>query len=315
MKYILICIFLFSFFQFLQAQDFKEEKNITYATSLSWDGKQQDLKMDIACPQLNKKLPLVVYIHGGGFQTGDKEGDAFMNPLLAKNGFVVANINYRLGFDPSDQLGIAKAFYRGAQDLDAALRFLVHNAGKYNIDTSAIFIGGGSAGGVLALANAYEEQSEWDALFPMLHQDLGAVAGGGNNFTDNYSVRGVYSLWGGIVDTALISASEIKAVPALLIQSQSDEVIPYEHAKGESSEFKMLYGSYDIAQRFKTNGGCYDLYFVKNARHGHGFSQAYVTNAITLFVNDVLAGNCKKTTTENIKADNSKFFGDYKSEP
>jgi acetyl esterase/lipase len=238
-----------------------------------------------------------------------------MNPLLAKNGFVVANIDYRLGFDPSDQMGIVKAFYRGAQDLDAALRYLVHNAGKYNIDTTAIFIGGGSAGGVLALANAYEEQSEWDAMFPMMYQDLGAVAGAGNNFTDNYSVRGVYSLWGGIVDTSLISLPEMKAMPVLLVQSQSDEVIPYEHAKGENAEFKVLYGSYDIAQRFKTNGGCYDLYFVKDARHGHGFSQAYVTNAITLFINDVLAGNCKKTTIENTKADNSKFFGEYKYEP
>ena len=314
MKYFLICTFLFCF-QFLQAQDFKEEKNITYATVFSWEGKQQDLKMDIAYQQLNKKLPLVVYIHGGGFQNGNKEGDEFMNPLLAQNGFVVANIDYRLGFDPSDQQGIIKAFYRGAQDLDAALRYLVHNANKYNIDTTAIFIGGSSAGGVLALANAYEKQSEWDAVFPMLHQDLGAVTGAGNSFTDNYSVRGVYSLWGGIIDTTLISGNDIKAMPVLLVASQSDEVIPYEHAKGESAEFKVLYGSYDIAERFRKNGGCYDLYFVKDARHGHGFSQAYVVNAISLFVNDVLSGNCKKTTIENTKSDNSKFFGDYKSEP
>ena len=255
MKYFLICTFLFCF-QFSQEQDFNEEKDITYATGLSWDGNQQDLKMDIVYSQLNKKLPLVVYIHGGGFKNGYKEGDAFMNPLLAKIGFVVANIDYRLGFDPSDQMGIVKAFYRGAQDLDAALRYLVHNAGKYNIDTTAIFIGGGSAGGVLALANAYEEQSEWDAMFPMMHQDLGAVAGAGNNFTDNYSVRGVYSLWGGIVDTSLISLPEMKAMPVLLVQSQSDEVIPYEHAKGENAEFKVLYGTYDIAQRFKPKGGC-----------------------------------------------------------
>ena len=70
MKYFLTCIFLFGF-RLLHAQDFKEDKNITYATSLSWDGKQQDLKVDIAYSQLNKKLPLVVYIHGGGFQNGN----------------------------------------------------------------------------------------------------------------------------------------------------------------------------------------------------------------------------------------------------
>src|ERR1700677_1592967 len=53
---------------------------------------------DLYVPQCNTRAPLVVLIHGGGWQAGDKSG-AFMQDLcsrLVDSGYAVFNINYRL---------------------------------------------------------------------------------------------------------------------------------------------------------------------------------------------------------------------------
>jgi len=306
----ILCLFYLNVF----SQNPTIEKDIVYANAPDWKNQMQQLTMDVYIPSSNKNLSLIVFIHGGGFRVGTKESHTAFCTSLSMQGYVVANVNYRTGFDTSAaqrDVGILMASYRAVQDASSALRYLVHNAEQLHIDTSAVFMGGESAGAVTSLANAYITQQEWDQTFPVLHKSLGTVTESGNTLTEAYHIRGIISLWGGIIDTSLIAPVESKMIPIALIQSQSDQVIPYQHSKGKEAAFSQLYGSYDIAKRFESNSSCARLYYTKEARHSFGFSHNYVVSAIKLFVEDVLNGNCKSFIEQNTNERNDLPFPVY----
>ncbi len=103
------------------------------------------LKMDIYYRQHGDILmPTVVYVHGGGWYSGDKTCGAGQRdiPELVAHGYLVAAIDYRL----------APRFKFPAQieDVKCAIRFLRANADTYSIDPARIGIFGDSAGGHLA---------------------------------------------------------------------------------------------------------------------------------------------------------------------
>ncbi len=98
-------------------------------------------KLDLYLPKdMNAKTPVIVWIHGGGWQKGNKsEWPAI---TLVDKGYAVASINYRLS-------GEAK-FPAQIHDAKAAVRWIRENADKYNIDPNRIGAWGQSAGGHLA---------------------------------------------------------------------------------------------------------------------------------------------------------------------
>ncbi|MGY0488666.1 carboxylesterase/lipase family protein [Streptomyces sp. WG-D5] len=97
----------------------------------------------------NRPLPVMFWIHGGGFSTGS--GDAEDGSLIARtNNVVVVSINYRLGvFGFLDLPGLSKqgAGNYGLLDQQAALRWTQRNIGAFGGDASRVTIGGLSAGG------------------------------------------------------------------------------------------------------------------------------------------------------------------------
>nr|WP_321357140.1 alpha/beta hydrolase [uncultured Draconibacterium sp.] len=92
--------------------------------------------------------PLIMYIHGGGWQNGhSRNSGAFDNwpatlAMLASRGYVVTSINYRLGGE--------EKFPAAVQDVKTAIRWLRANAGEYGIDKDKFMVWGASAGGHLA---------------------------------------------------------------------------------------------------------------------------------------------------------------------
>ena len=98
-------------------------------------------KLDIYIPSGGGPYPLVIIIHGGGFETGDKAGSNERQRinLLVRNGFAAASINYRLS---------GEAIYPAQiHDAKTAVRFLRSKAADYNIDPNRFGARGGSAGG------------------------------------------------------------------------------------------------------------------------------------------------------------------------
>jgi len=99
-------------------------------------------KLDIYLPKERsaEPVPLIVWIHGGGWEGGNKDGCPFA--MFATQGYVVASINYRLS---------KHALYPAQlEDCQAALKWLRSKAKEFNVDPAKVGVGGASAGGHLA---------------------------------------------------------------------------------------------------------------------------------------------------------------------
>ncbi|HEX3998496.1 MAG TPA: alpha/beta hydrolase [Pirellulales bacterium] len=116
--------------------DVVAHRNIEYVPN---GGKSQSLDLYLPA-KADKPLPLVVYIHGGGWQAGSKEG-CWALPEV-KRGYAAASLNYRLSQEA--------IFPAQIQDCQAAIRWLRANAKKYNINPDKIGVWGDSAGGHLS---------------------------------------------------------------------------------------------------------------------------------------------------------------------
>jgi acetyl esterase/lipase len=96
--------------------------------------------LDLYLPaHLDRPAPTIVWVHGGGWSAGDKK---FCPAIpLARQGFIIAAINYRL----SGQAPFPAQIY----DCKAAIRFLRAHAARYHIDPDCLGAWGASAGGHL----------------------------------------------------------------------------------------------------------------------------------------------------------------------
>jgi acetyl esterase/lipase len=103
--------------------------------------------LDIYLPaDAKRKLPLVIFIHGGGWLSNDKYADiGYMKKTVAEiisNGFALASIDYRFSTQA--------VFPAQIQDCNRAVSFLYDNADQYGFDKKRFAVMGFSAGGHLA---------------------------------------------------------------------------------------------------------------------------------------------------------------------
>src|SRR5215813_11451829 len=98
------------------------------------------LKMDASIPDGKGPFPTVIVVHGGGWQSGDKQKNyaPFFEPLT-KAGFAWFTVNYRLA--PEHHYPAA------VDDVVQAIRYVEAHAKEYKVDMKRIAITGESAGG------------------------------------------------------------------------------------------------------------------------------------------------------------------------
>ncbi len=141
----------------------------TVHTDFSY-GKGDANKFDLYLPADDSKenYGLVVYLHAGGFTTGDKSDDKEMLQWLCSKGYVAAGINYTLRTEDND-----KSIYSQSIEIKESMPFVVEEAAKlgYNIDRMAI--SGGSAGGCLALIYAYRDAETSPVPVKMVFEAVG----------------------------------------------------------------------------------------------------------------------------------------------
>ncbi len=98
--------------------------------------------LDIHAPENAKNLPVVFWIHGGGWQTGDKSDVQIKPRVFAERGFVFVSTNYRLL--PQVEMKVL------IQDVAKSLGWVHKNISKHGGDPKRIFVMGHSAGAQLA---------------------------------------------------------------------------------------------------------------------------------------------------------------------
>ena len=184
-------------------------------TSNDWP---QPLHGDLYLPQKRGPHPVVLTIHGGGWANRSRDDMAGISRKLARHGYAVFNVNYRL----------APRYTYPAQlhDLNQALRWINANAATYQLDTGRINAWGYSAGAHLAaLVGSFDDRADSEDLPPI----RAVVAGGIPSDLRKYSGSPiVMRFMGG--DRHEIPERYAEASPAFHISSDDPPVFLY-HGK------------------------------------------------------------------------------------
>lgn len=106
-----------------------------------------ELNLNIYTPDLGAaKLPVLVWIHGGGYYGGCNASPWYQGKAFARDGVVLVSINYRLGAQGFLELPDAPA-NRAVRDWVLALQWVQDNIAAFGGDPGKVTIGGQSAGG------------------------------------------------------------------------------------------------------------------------------------------------------------------------
>jgi acetyl esterase/lipase len=154
----------------LRAAEPKAHRDIAYT-----DPKAEKQTLDVYAPAAGKNMPVVIFIHGGGWQGGDKKEVDQKPQAFADKGFVFVSINYRL-------LPNARIKEMG-QDVAKATRWVHDHAKDYGGDPDTLFVTGHSAGAQLAALVCTDE-----SYLKTEKMSLAAIKGCIPNDGDTYDV-------------------------------------------------------------------------------------------------------------------------------
>ena len=229
----------------------------------------QKLSLDFAKPAIcrDQKVPLVVYVHGGGWRSGDKAG-AFErgdSRMFFALGFAVASINYRL----------APQFHFPAQvqDCKLAVRYLRSNADAFGIDPDRIGLWGSSAGGHLVSLMGTADDSDGlegpglegvssrvsavvDHFGPTdLNVDPSQTTSEGRSMLVDFLGCLPAECPGLARQASPVTYVTSDDPPVLILHGEKDSLVPYSQAER-------------FAERLRQAGNACALIKVKNAEHG-----------------------------------------------
>ena len=241
------------------------------------DPELMNLNLDIYYPKADvfKNRPLVMLIHGGAFYIGSKESAAEQSlaTSLAKRGYLVASIDYRLGFKPVPS-DVELSAYRAVQDAHAALRYLSHNAKGLGIDPNQVYVGGTSAGAVAALNVAFMDNDERPEAIMEEYKAgrLTKIEESGNKYTEKFKIKAVANMWGAVSDLNIIDKDD--HISVLSIHGTADGVVPYEYDHPFQNSLMLnrmlmekMYGSKPIHDRLQMLGKRNRLVSLKGLGH------------------------------------------------
>lgn len=268
----------------------RTERDLEYGKAVDFAGNTRSLTLDVCYPLGDSPpqcgRPLMVAVHGGSFMAGSK-ADATPHQWMidfAKRGYTTISVNYRLGMfqtheqvhcnvtdifnTPWDCANMAdsaewyRASYRGMQDVKGAIRYILLEKQKYNIDPRNVFLMGESAGGFIVLQTAFldtliEKHSSCGELAPvsapngiyestciqkgnfdtsitsmqLTRPDLGQISGTLNISAPTYTIKGVANFYGGMF-TDLLAVSQYQMNPILYMFHQpNDLIVPFTTGK------------------------------------------------------------------------------------
>lgn len=248
------------------------EENVTYGK-----GGETELKLDLARPDGDGPFPAIVFIHGGGWYQGSRQGYRGQILEAAKRGYVAATISYRLMKFEEKKKETTTAepnFPAQIHDAKAAIRWLRANANQYHVDGNRIGVTGGSAGGHLSLLVG-------------LTDSTANLEGDGGNPDQSSRVQAVVNVFGPTDMAACYKSSSVAWIFRLFMGGTPDETAetytaasPVTYVSKDDPPVLTLHGDRDalvpIAQatmldeKIKGVGASHTLLVFKGQGHGFG---------------------------------------------
>ncbi len=217
----------------VERQDVLTEDNITIYRNIRYGeipevtpDSTSDRILDVYLPSDAKgSLPVFFFVHGGGFRGGSKESPQPVFLAMAKAGYAVVSINYRLTIKYHNPENVSCAAYmkegpgkrvfadglnlainNAVEDATSALQWVKKNAKNYHLDVNRVAVSGGSAGGITVLYLAFASNQK---VLP---------------------IKAVVNFWGALEDVSIIKPS--KNLPHVLTyHGDLDKLIHVDYAR------------------------------------------------------------------------------------
>ena len=153
-----------------EPEDVVKVKNIVYAG----DGSDIYRLLDVYYPEGAKgKLPVIIDIHGGAWFYGTKDINRIYAQKIAREGFAVVNMSYRLLFNGGN-------IHTMVEDVFGVFNWIKQNEDNYPFDLKNVFLTGDSAGAhiaCLALSVMADEELQQSSSFSMSSMEMLAMGG------------------------------------------------------------------------------------------------------------------------------------------
>jgi len=268
---------------------------VEYTDVYDWGVLNSGLDMDVYTPDGDtySERPLIIFAHGGSFYTGDKNNPAMVSlcESFAKRGYVAASIQYRLTsfWNLTDSMHMLQTVMNGISDAKAAIRYFrkdaSNNGNIFGIDTDQIYIGGYSAGAILAVNLAYLNDTVGvpSYLIPIINS-TGGLEGNSGNLGYSSDVKAVVNIAGAVYKTSYIDAND---PPMVSVQAIDDGTVPYycDHALSNPLILKVC-GSGTIHNSIDPLGIYNTLYTFPSGDHVIPWTE--IDNVTIPFVSDFL---------------------------
>jgi acetyl esterase/lipase len=183
-------------------------------------GTHERQKLDIYMPSEDPgvPMPILIFLHGGGWRQGVKDWMGFMAPSVVCLPAIFVSVGYRLAPETK---------YPGAEDDSrAGLAWVYNNISRYGGDPERIFVGGHSAGGHLAAMLALcPDRLEKHGLPPN-------------------AVKGCFAM-AGVFDLATSRPDYVENFLPVVDQETLDKASPLRQVAGNKVPFHISIGEYD----------------------------------------------------------------------
>jgi acetyl esterase/lipase len=261
------------------------------------------LKLDIYKPKAesSKPRPVIIWIHGGGWQGGNKDGGrGRVGPLAATGDYVGVSVGYRL----TDVATFPAQIY----DCKAAIRYIRANAQKLGIDPNKIGVWGASAGGHLVSllgTSGDVKEVEGDLSTTGVSSRVTCVVDfcgpsdfllfGVTNPRLNEPGQPVYKLFGG---------------PLKDKQDLAKQASPVTYVSKDDPPFLIMHGTADATVNIRQAERLFeaekqagiDTTFVRIEGGAHGFGGPEVDARVKAFLDKHLLGKDVTVSSESIQA-------------
>lgn len=250
------------------------------------DGGAERQKLDLYLPEKSAApLPLIIWIHGGGWAAGDKAGCPAQR--MTAQGYAVASLNYRLSGDA--------IFPAQIEDCKAAIRWLRAHAKEYNLDANHFGVWGSSAGGhLVALLGTSGDVKDFDKG---AHLDMSSRV---QAVCDYYGPTDLLQMDAHALPTARLKHDPATSPESRLIggaiqenKEKTARANPIAYITPDDPPFLIVHGDQDptvphhqselLFEALKKSGVSAHFHTIHGAGHGNGFAGKNIDDMVDAF--------------------------------